>query len=306
MNLGKRFLSITNLLFFILIAVQFLPDKIDKEAHSSYVIWLAVGIEVLVIVLTFVLKKAEGFNLVKDIVGFIYAFLIIWTLLTAKFDLLSEVFFPPPGRVLVQFTEDITAILNNIKSSVITVFEGFFLASVIAIPLGLIFGCFTRLGNAATYISKFLGSIPPIVYIPYGIALLPTFHSVSVFVIFLATFFPVLGSTMGGVIHMDEKLINSAKVLNVSKFTLLTSVIFPAVLPQIFTGCNTGLATSFVLLTSAEMIAARDGLGFYIKQYSDFGDYTRVVLGIIIIGIVIVAISYLINTLERKIIKWKN
>ena len=289
----------------IAVAVQFLPDKIDKEAYSSYVIWLTVGIQVLVVILTFVLKKTESFNLVKDIVGFIYGFLILWTLLTAKFDVLNGVFFPPPGRVLEQFIEDFGAILNNIKSSVITVFEGFVLASVIAIPLGLIFGCFARLGNAATYISKFLGSIPPIVYIPYGIALLPTFHSVSVLVIFLATFFPVLGNTMGGVISMDEKLINSAKVLNVSKFTLLTSVIFPAVLPQIFTGCNTGLATSFVLLTSAEMIAARDGLGFYIKQYSDFGDYTRVVLGIIIIGIVIVAISYFINSLERFVMKWK-
>lgn len=108
-------------------------------------------------------------------------------------------------------------------------------------------------------------SIPPIVYIPYGIALLPTFRSVSIFVIFLASFWPIFAGTMSGVLNVDKKIVDSAKVLNVKKSAMLTSVVLPASLPQIFLGCNQGLSVSFILLTSAEMIGARDGMGYYVK-----------------------------------------
>jgi NitT/TauT family transport system permease protein len=161
------------------------------------------------------------------------------------------------------------------------------------------------MGNAATYITKFLSAIPPIVYIPYGIALLPTFRSVSVFVIFLAGFWPILAGTMSGVLNVEKKVIDSARVLNVNRLTMLFSVILPAALPQIFIGCNQGLTVSFILLTSAEMIGARDGLGYYVKNYSDFGDYTRTIVGILVIGIVVVAISFLFNKLQRTLLRWK-
>lgn len=110
---------------------------------------------------------------------------------------------------------------------------------------------------------------------------------------------------MSGVLNVEQKVIDSAKVLNVKKFTMLFSVILPAALPQIFIGLNQGLTVSFILLTSAEMIGARDGLGYYVKQYSDFGDYTRAIVGILVIGIVVIAISFLFNKLQRYLLRWK-
>ena len=85
------------------------------------------------------------------------------------------------------------------------------------------------------------------------------------------------------------------KVLNVKKFTMLFKIILPAALPEIFLGCNQGLGVSFILLTSAEMIGASRGIGFYVKQYSDFGDYTRTIVGLIVIGIVVVVITMKIS-----------
>lgn len=305
MTIKKRFLRVTNLLFLILIAVQFLPNQISKDPQTPYVLMFAVGAEILVLLVSFFARKEQGLNLFLDIFAFLYGLLILWTLATAKFNWLSEALFPPPGRVFWQFTKDFPKILVNIRSSLGIILQGYLLAAVIAIPLGLFLGWSVRLGNAATYISKFLGSIPPIVYIPYGIALLPTFRSVSVFVIFLATFWPVLASTMSGVLNVEQKVIDSAKVLNVGKITMLFSVILPASLPQIFIGCNQGLSVSFILLTSAEMIGARDGLGYYVKQYSDFGDYTRTIVGLLVIGIVVIVISFLFNKLQRSLLRWK-
>ena len=305
MTIRKRYLRIVNLLFLILLAVQFLPDRTSKPADTSYVIWFAVGLEVLVLIASSLIKKPQSLDLFSDIVGFLYGFLAIWTLAAAKSGLLRESLFPAPGRVFEQFIEDRVKILINIRSSLGIIIQGFILASVVAIALGLILGWSARVGSAAAYISKFFSAIPPIVYIPYGIALLPTFRSVSVFVIFLATFWPVLASTMSGVLNVDKKVIDSAKVLNVGRFTMLFSVILPAALPQIFIGLNQGLTVSFILLTSAEMIGARDGLGYYVKQYSDFGDYTRAIVGILVIGIVVVTISFLFNKLQHYLLRWK-
>lgn len=305
MTLKQRYFRITNLLFLCLIAVQFLPDKIAKDPQTAYVLWFAAGVEVLVLIASALIKKPQGLSLFLDVVGFLFVFLILWTLATAKLNLLKESLFPPPGRVFYQFIEDIDKILINIRSSLGIIIQGYLLAAVTAIPVGLLIGWSARLGNAATYIAKFLSAIPPIVYIPYGIALLPTFRSVSVFVIFLAAFWPILASTMSGVLNVEKKIIDSAKVLNVNRFTMLFSVILPSALPQIFIGCNQGLTVSFILLTSAEMIGARDGLGYYVKNYSDFGDYTRTIVGILVIGIVVVAISFLFNKLQQYLLRWK-
>ena len=78
-----------------------------------------------------------------------------------------------------------------------------------------------------------------------------------------------------------------------------------ASLQQIFLGCNQGLSVSFILLTSAEMIGARDGMGYYVKYYSDFGDYTRTITGLLVIGFVVIAVTFLFNKLQSHLLRWK-
>ncbi len=306
MTIKKRVLRIAHLLFIALILIQFLPDKSTAETFTPLIIKFAVGIEVVVIAASVFIKKEESLSLLFDVAGFIFIVLGAWTLVTAKFNYLNETLFPAPGKVLNQLFEDRDKIFINIKSSLITTFKGFFLAVVIAIPLGLFIGWSARLGSAATYITKFFSSIPPVVYIPYGIALLPTLSSVPVFVIFLATFWPVFAGTMSGVMGVDKKMIDSAKVLNVGKAEMLFRVILPASLQQIFLGCNQGLSVSFILLTSAEMIAATDGMGYYVKNYSDFGDYTRTITGLLVIGVMVIAVTFLFNKLQNYFLRWKH
>ena len=305
MTWQKRWLRLTHMFFVILLLVQLLPDRSAKETAQGALIIFAIAVEVLTLLASAFIKRQESLALLLDIVGFIYVLLTVSSLATAKYNVLNDVLFPAPGRVLAQFAEDREKILVNIASSLGITIEGFLLAAVVAVPLGLFLGWNARLGGAATYISKFFSSIPPIVYIPYGIALLPTFRSVSVFVIFLATFWPVFAGTMSGVLNVDRRIVDSAKVLNVSKPEMLFSVILPASLAQIFLGCNQGLSVSFILLTSAEMIGARDGMGYYVKYYSDFGDYTRTITGLLVIGIVVIAVTFLFNKLQQYLLRWK-
>ena len=305
MTLKKRCLRITHLLFILLVLIQFLPDRSTKDVFTNSLITFAVGIEAVVLAVSAFSKNERSLSLLLDIAGFIYVLLAVWSLATAKYNILNDMLFPAPGKVIHQFIEDKDKIGTNVLSSLGTTLKGFILAVAVAVPLGLFIGWSARIGSAATYITKFFSSIPPIVYIPYGIALLPTFKSVSVFVIFLATFWPVFAGTMSGVLGVDKKIIDSAKVLNVSKPEMLFSVILPASLQQIFLGCNQGLSVSFILLTSAEMIGARDGMGYYVKYYSDFGDYTRTITGLLVIGFVVIAVTFLFNKLQNHLLRWK-
>lgn len=305
MTIKKRYLRIAHLLFIALILIQFLPDQSTKDVFTNSLISFAVGVEVIVLAASAIIKKEESLALLVDIAGFLYVLLAVWSLATAKYNYLNDLLFPAPGKVIHQFVLDKDKIFINIKSSLKTTLKGFFLAVVIAVPLGLFIGWSARIGSAATYITKFFSSIPPIVYIPYGIALLPSFKSVSVFVIFLATFWPVFAGTMSGVLGVDKKIIDSAKVLNVSKPEMLFRVILPASLQQIFLGCNQGLSVSFILLTSAEMIGAKDGMGYYVKYYSDFGDYTRTITGLLVIGFVVIGVTFLFNKLQSSLLRWK-
>ncbi|MBR0141055.1 MAG: ABC transporter permease subunit [Ruminococcus sp.] len=305
MTLKKRCLRVTHLLFILLVLIQFLPDRSTKDVFTNSLITFAVGIEAIVLAVSAFSKNERSLSLLLDIAGFIYVLLAVWSLATAKYNILNDMLFPAPGKVIHQFIEDKDKIGTNVLSSLGTTLKGFILAVAVAVPLGLFIGWSARIGSAATYITKFFSSIPPIVYIPYGIALLPTFKSVSVFVIFLATFWPVFAGTMSGVLGVDKKIIDSAKVLNVSKPEMLFSVILPASLQQIFLGCNQGLSVSFILLTSAEMIGARDGMGYYVKYYSDFGDYTRTITGLLVIGFVVIAVTFLFNKLQNHLLRWK-
>jgi NitT/TauT family transport system permease protein len=233
--------------FVIFLLIQLLSERDRGDPHADYALAFITGMEVLTLGISVCIKKEEGLNLVVDIMGFGYILLICWTLLTAKGKRLKASFFPPPGAVFETALRYSRVIWVNIKTSLGIVVQGYLLALILVIPLGLFLGWSLRLGKAATYISQFVSFIPPVVYIPYGIALLPLFRSVSVMVIFLASFWPALAGTMSGVLHVEKPILDSARSLNVNRVSLLSHSILPASMPQIRIGCNQGLGGLFHL-----------------------------------------------------------
>lgn len=306
MSLKQRFLTSANVLFLVVLAINLiLPDTIEDDACPLFLTGFLVIAEILILAGCGLAKSPKTLHVFNDVGSFVYVICGAWTLCTAKFALMSQSLFPAPGTVFAQLIADWDKVLVNIGSSSGIIIEGFLLGAVIAIPLGLLLGWNLRVGYAASRVSSFFAAIPPIVYIPYAIALLPTFRSASVFVIFMASFWPILVNVMSGVLNVDKGIIDSAKSMNVSTPTMLAKVIFPATLPQLFIGCNLALCFSFILLTSAEMIGANAGMGYYVKNYSDLGDYTRTVGGILVIGVVISIVTYAFNRLEAYCLRWR-
>jgi len=295
-----------SLVFFVLFAASLaLPNQASKDPQTAYALVVGIGVFLIGLIGCIVARKRLTRDTYADVTAVILAVLTAWQLATAGFNVLPEKMFPAPGIVFAQIVADYVKIGQGIASSLGIVAEGYVMGTVVALVLGLALGFGARTSQATEKVVSFLSAIPPIVYIPYGIALLPTFRASSVLVIFLATLWPVLTGTLAGVSNVDKRILDSARVLNVGTFKTLTRVVLPSALPLIFNGLNIALCLSFILLTSAEMIGGSIGMGYYVKYYSDFGDYTRILAGIIVIGVVITFISVLLNKLQKYLTRWK-
>jgi len=231
--------------------------------------------------------------------------LFIWQLATGWLVLLDANLFPPPLKVLSLLMEDRAVFVKSLFSSLNLLFFGYSLAVITAIPLGLVIGANRRIRLAIEPATNILGPIPPIVYIPYAIALLPTFTMSSIFVIFIGAFWPLLINTISGVESLEKGLIDSAKSLGVSQKSMLIRILLPGAMPHIISGGAISLVLAFILLTAAEMIGATSGLGWYVKYFSDFADYPRVVAGIIVIGAVVLVLMTCYRRLAAYFLRWK-
>lgn len=242
---------------------------------------------------------------ISDITVVLLFLLLVWEMATNRFGWATGFIYPTPEAVISQFTQDGKELFYHLVSSVGLLASGYSLAVLFGISLGTLSAWYRRLGRIMNPASSVLAPIPPIILIPYAIALLPSFRASSIFIIFIGAFWPIFVATLNGVAGIDRRYVDSARTLGVSTFTLFRKIIFPAALSSIFTGLTIGMTLSFILLTSAEMIGANAGVGFYIKLATDFGNYTKVVTGIIFIGIFVTFVMILLRRLEKHFLRWQ-
>lgn len=240
----------------------------------------------------------------KDRVVLVVIILALWKGFT-QFGNLDTLLYPSPETVAGLLWEDRALFLESLRSSFVLLIGGGLLAVITAIPLGLVVGWYRRLYEVSEPLMNLLGPVPPIVYIPYAIALLPTFQGASIFIIFIGAFWPLFLNTVIGVRGVERGLLYSARTLGVSQVTMLWRILLPGALPQIFAGGMISLVMSFILLTAAEMIGATSGLGWYVKNFADFADYPRVVAGIVVIGAVVSVLLAFYNALQAYLLRWR-
>ncbi|WOX55121.1 ABC transporter permease subunit [uncultured Methanoculleus sp.] len=248
-------------------------------------------------------KKAQA---TADIFLIIAVVMFLWEFLLGKLALLDPFIFPGPARVFRVFEIDWQQMLAGVVSSLEILSVGYVIALVTAIPIGLYIGWKKRLFGAAYPIAKAVSPIPPTVYLPYAIVLLPTFAASSTFLIFIGAFWPVLVGSVYGVFSIDPRLINSARILSLPESRMIQRILFPAAMPSIFSGALIALIMSFITLTVAEMIAATSGLGWYIQYHHQFANYDRVIAGMILIMVVVVAVMYLFDRIQAYSLRWQN
>ena len=232
-----------------------------------------------------------------------YLFLLFWEL-SVKLGFAHPVLVPSPENVFWVFVSERELMWTGVGSSLLLLLQSVGLSLVLGVFLGLFVGWFPRVREAVVPIASVIGPIPPLVYTPYVVAVMPTFRSASVFVIFSACFWPLFLRMVQMVTSMDKKIIQTARVMDIPTGQMLFSVILPYCIPGILKSIPATMRGAFLCLTGAELLGARSGLGYFVKKFSDYANYTKVIAGIILMGIVVTIIDALIDLLIKKTIRW--
>ena len=141
-----------------------------------------------------------------------------------------------------------------------------------AIPLGLwmgwVHGAFVTLNP----LFQILRPISPIAWIPIAILWFGVGNASPIFLIFIASVFPMIVQTTAGVHTIEKRYLRAAENFGVSRTKLFLQVVFPATLPQIIVGMRIGLGVAWLVVVAAEMIALRSGLGYLIIDSRNAGN----------------------------------
>ncbi len=193
-----------------------------------------------------------------------------------------------------------------IVDSLLRVGFGYGAAVLLGVPIGLALGWWSGLARAANPLIQMLRPISPLAWMPLAVIWFGVSNLAPIFLIFLASFFPIVLATMTGVRNVPPMYVQAGRNFGLTTMALLRRVIFPAVLPRIVVGLRIAFGVAWLVLVAAEMIAVDSGLGYMIIDARNAGKrYDLVVGGMLIIGVIGLVLDGGIRLLERlSSVKW--
>jgi NitT/TauT family transport system permease protein len=210
--------------------------------------------------------------------------------------------FPGPAQVARGISELVRKglLLRYVVASLFRVTWGFSLAALVGIPFGLFLGWFRPAYQAFNPLIQVLRPISPIAWIPLAILWFGVSDAAPIFLIFLASVFPVTVSASAAVQNLQPVYLRAARNFGLGRVQLFRRVILPATLPQILTGIRIALGVAWLVVVAAEMIAVNSGLGYLIIDARNAGKrYDLVVAGMVVIGLIGLVLDLLVRRLER-------
>ncbi|MGH9784492.1 MAG: ABC transporter permease [Terriglobia bacterium] len=216
--------------------------------------------------------------------------------------------FPSPADVLSALAELVEKGLlwGYIGDSLLRVGAGYMSAVAGGIPLGLLLGRYPAAAAAVNPVIQMLRPISPLAWIPLAIVWFGATDLAAVFLIFLASLFPIVVSTMNGARNVPPMLLQAGQNFGLPPVALLRRVVFPAALPQMLVGLRIALGIAWLVMVAAEMIAVTSGLGYLIIDSRNAGQrYDLVIAGMLIIGLIGLGLDLAIRRLEKwKSVRW--
>lgn len=290
------------ILWVSLVALILLPGL--KPVKSPYPMLCAVVLMEAAYILKCV-SKPEKRTAASDLMNIIWIFLIAWEIAVTKKNLMHPVLVPAPENVFYVFYEQPLILVKGVYDSMKLLLVGVIVGLAAGVVTGLICGWVKRLRSLFYPVANVLAPIPSIVFAPYIVALMPTFRSASAVVIILGIFWPTFLNMMIRVDSIDRQILDSARVLNLSQMAMVFQVLLPYAFPGIINSLKVTVTTAVMMLTFAEMMGATSGMGYYIVNYNTYANYTNVVAGIIVVGIVVTILNKIVGMIQKKVIQWQ-
>ncbi len=221
----------------------------------------------------------------------------------------------PEAEVKIRPYTGKATFFDQVLTSLFTVFTGFIMALLIAIPVGIITGLSNDLYRAINPIVQLLKPVSPLAWLPIVTMVVsavyvsddPMFdksYLTSAITVMLCCMWPTLINTAVGVSTVDKDLINVSKVLRLGWFTKVYKIILPSAVPMIFTGLRLSLSIGWMVLIAAEMLAQNPGLGKFVWdefQNGSSNSLGRIMVAVLAIGLVGYMLDRGMLMLQKKV-----
>ena len=178
-------------------------------------------------------------------------------------------------------------------------------AIILGVPLGVLFGWNRTFRALVGPIFEILRPIPPIAWIPLVILWCGIGEVPKVVIVFIGSFVPIVLNTYAGIRDIDPLLLKAGRVLGANRLQLLYEVTLPATIPAILAGIRTALSSGWMCVVAAEMIVAKQGVGYLIVRGQESGDTALIVANMLVIGVISVLLSTILGKLEVVLCPWQ-
>jgi NitT/TauT family transport system permease protein len=194
--------------------------------------------------------------------------------------------------------------LINILASLRRMAIGFSLAVALSIPLGLMMGRSHAVASFFNPLLMVIYPVPKAALMPIIMLWLGVGDIAKTLVIFLGVSLPVIYHSFEGAKAVEEKMLWSGAAMGLSAPQRLIRIVLPAALPEILTGCRTGLVLALITMITSEMIARQSGAGNILFNALDMGQYDTVFAMIIIVGAMGIGLDALFERMRARLVKW--
>jgi taurine transport system permease protein len=220
----------------------------------------------------------------------------------------EPLFLPAPSDIwnrAVSMLGDGT-LVNNILASTRRVMVGFCLASLVAVPLGILLGSSPFFMAVFNPLLSFLRPLPSMSWVPLSLLWFGISETQKYSIVFMGSLAPALLYVIESTRNVDPILIRAAKNLGANRYHVMFGVILPSALPQIITGLKVMLGIAWTCVISAELIAAREGLGFMIMNGKEYFQTDTVMLGMVMISVTVLVTDLVLRFLEKRLVPWQD
>jgi len=228
-----------------------------------------------------------------------------WEILSAKLEWLPRPFFAPPQALIAVFFDDFPRLGSSVAHSFGLLAYGYVIGAVAGFVTGVGIGWSRAVGYWLHPVLRLIGPLPATAWLPLAFFFFPSSFSASVFLIALATGFPVAVLTWSGVAGVNSAFYDIARTLGARPGFLILKVAIPAALPSVFVGLFMGLGASFSVLIVAEMMGVKAGLGWYLQWAQGWAAYSNMYAALLVMALMCSGLITLLFRFRDRLLAWQ-
>lgn len=219
----------------------------------------------------------------------------------------TNVYFPPLQTIMDTFVADWFGprFVNDLLPSLGKFLVGFTIAAIGGVAIGTWLGLNAKAREATEPIVQFLRALPPPVLLPIGLLLFGITGTMNIFIIAFGAIWPTLLNTADGVRSLDPQLRDMAVSYRLTWRQRLFAVVLPSASPQIFAGLRVTLQLSIILIVVSEMVAATQGVGYYVLNSQQTFSVVQTWAGTILLGIIGYLATLVFLQVEKRVLSWQ-